>query len=272
MRILPKTPAQQIERLSVLVPTWGQQAGAIGLPSEIADELKDLLAAAKEAHAEALRTREAARNATRDFEVATARLMKLASAAVGTIKSNAQLSPAPNALLARASLPEQARKRTHPPLASPHSANVTVDQIGRATITWKTGAGGARGLRLGRQSRGGRQITYNIERQTERMVLVGTAKRQWLAPDRVILGSTGRPTFTDETPPPGRTTYTIYAQRGEQRASTAASTILCLPTAFVEPASPMHSVSSAVALAPRPARPLSQPPRVSNAPSIAARR
>lgn len=233
MRILPKTPAQQIERLDTLVPSWAEDPQAIGLSVERVNQIKELLAIAKQAHAAAIEARLTARNATQAFEVATRRLTRQAAAAIATIKSTAALAPRPVAVLAQASLPERAAAHRNPPTPPPTAPTVRVNHLGQAIISWKTGAGGARGDRLGRQSKGGNGVHYLIERQSN-----SQAARPGLKPDRLFLGTAYTPTFTDPNPLPGGSLYTITAIRNDKRAEQCVTVALNLPTAVPHPLGP----------------------------------
>lgn len=228
MRILPKTPAQQIERLSVLLPAWAEDPAAIGLsPAKVA-QIQVLLEHAQSAHAAALEARQAAQSATLAFENATRDLIGQAGPAIATIKAFAVTSAQASGILAQARLPARAPDQRNKPVPAPSNAAVTVDQRGRAIITWTTGAGGARGARLGRQSLVNSSIMYTVERRPAR-ARTGT-----------VLATTARPMFVDPDPLPGASTYTIRALRTKgtmDRHPPCTTVVLNLPTAPI-PATP----------------------------------
>lgn len=139
MRILPKTPAQQVERLTALIPAWAVDPGGLGLsPARIA-ELETLLAQARAAQLAAYEARNAARAATLAFEIATAALTHNASAAITTIKATAGTSPDPVAVLAQARLPaprSRARPGSIPAPGTPTEFRVELLQNGSVVLSW----------------------------------------------------------------------------------------------------------------------------------------
>lgn len=137
MRILPKTPAQQVQRLTTLVPAWAVDPGAIGLSPERIAEIEALLSQARAAQLAAYEARNAAQAATLAFEIATAALVRNASSAIGLIKATASASPDPAAVLARAQLPGPASPGSLPPPGTPTGFHVELLQTGSIVLSWK---------------------------------------------------------------------------------------------------------------------------------------
>lgn len=140
MRILPKTPAQQVQRLTTLVPAWAVDPEAIGLSPERIAEMTALLAQARAAQLAAYEARNAAQAATHAFEIATAALVRNASSAIGLIKATASASPDPAAVLLQAQLPVPngpgAPGSISPP-GTPTDFRVELLQTGSIVLSWK---------------------------------------------------------------------------------------------------------------------------------------
>lgn len=139
MRILPKTPAQQVRRLTTLVPAWAVDPVAVGLSPDRIAEIEALLAQARAAQLAAYEARNAARSATLAFENATAALVRNASSAIGLIKATASASSDPVAILARAQLPvtNAAAPGSLPPPGTPTGFRVELLQDGAIVLSWK---------------------------------------------------------------------------------------------------------------------------------------
>mgnify|MGYP001462183983 CR=1 FL=1 len=142
MRILPKTPAQQVQRLTTLVPAWAVDPGAIGLSPERIAEIEALLSQARAAQLAAYEARNAAQAATHAFEIATAALVRNASSAIGLIKATASASPDPAAVLLQAQLPDPhphgpASPGSLPPPGTPTNFRVELLQTGSIVLSWK---------------------------------------------------------------------------------------------------------------------------------------
>lgn len=140
MRILPKTPAQQVQRLTTLVPAWAVDPEAIGLSPERIAEIEALLSQARAAQLAAYEARNAAQAATLAFEIATAALVRNASSAIGLIKATASASPDPAAVLLQAQLPVPhgpATPGSIPPPGTPTGFHVELLQNGSIVLSWK---------------------------------------------------------------------------------------------------------------------------------------
>jgi hypothetical protein len=136
MRILPKTPAQQVVRLTTLVPAWAEHPEALGLSPERVAELEALLAQARAAQLAAYKARSAAQSATLAFEHATAALVDNASAAISLIKATATISGDPISVLSLAQLPApKPRGRIAPP-GTPKNFSVALRPTGSLLIKW----------------------------------------------------------------------------------------------------------------------------------------
>lgn len=136
MRILPKTPAQQVRRLTTLIPSWAQHQDAIGLSPQRVAQLKTLLDQARAAQLAAYHARDAARSATSAFEQATAQLVRQASASIRTIKITAKLTTQPVDVLSQALLPvPKTRGRIAEP-GTPRNFTCTLLADGSVQLKW----------------------------------------------------------------------------------------------------------------------------------------
>lgn len=196
MRILPKSPAQQVRRLTALVPTWAQQPDALGLSPARVAQIEGLLAQASAAQRRAYQARDAARSATLAFELATAALVRQAATAIRTIKITAKTSGTPVEILSRAHLPAPKPRGHIAPPGTPKNFTFTLGQTGLLLLKWECANP--------KESAG---TTYAVSRR------IGDHG------DFEHLASRGKKHFTDTTIPAGTSsiTYEVTAFRSTSR-------------------------------------------------------
>lgn len=203
MRILPKTPAQQVRRLTTLVRAWAVDPGGIGLTPARVAEIETLLAQAQDAQRAAYIARDAARSATLAFENATAQLKRGAAAAIGTIKAAARNSGQPVAVLALAQLPVPAAPSPIGPPGTPTGFSVDLLQNGSIVLSW-----------TGDNPSGSAGTMYEVRRR----IGSGGTPRTF-----EFLGVHGTKSFTDDTIPVGSAgvVYKITPIRSTRRGQPA---------------------------------------------------
>jgi hypothetical protein len=224
MRIIPKTASQRLAFARVHVPLWAEDPAAIGLTAEEVAEVDAALVDAAEARdrAESLRQQAVAATlaaGTRDQELARALADAIARIKLAAREAGVQAVD----IFARAQIPVPGvQQGNHDVLPTPASAEVRVSGAGQAALTWTTGAGGARGRRLGRQGFARLDVHYTVERYPL------SAGRVQSGPSTII-GVTSAPRFVDPAPLPGASAYLIRAVRGDRVGVDAAMATLLLP-------------------------------------------
>ncbi|CAG0971315.1 hypothetical protein PHYC_01264 [Phycisphaerales bacterium] len=197
MRVIPKTPREQIAFLTIHLPAWAQEPGAIGLsPAEIAG-LQELLDAARDLQMRAADARDAARGATASFNDAAGRMRDAAARAVAKIKATAA---GDQAVYSAAMIPQPAPGSPVPAPGKPFKPAFTLVGGGCVRLTWKC-----------RNPRGSDGTMYQIER-----AVGGTREFTHLA-------TVGEKSFTDTTLPRGaaEVEYRVTAIRSTRRGEAA---------------------------------------------------
>lgn len=178
---------------------WASDPGAVGLSQQQADSVRAAALAAQEAHAAALRARQAALNATAAQEQAERRLRRAVQNAVAVIDVCAENSPSPAAVFSAARIDPPTEPKRVPAPGKVRSLTVGLDPLsGAPVLRWR-----------GNNPRGGGSVTYIVSRMLpgERgFSFVGTAP-----PSGPM-----RRTFIDATLPAGVAwvRYTVQAVRG----------------------------------------------------------
>jgi hypothetical protein len=90
--VLPENPSEQLAFFLAHAPIWLERTETIGLSEETAVKVAELTEDAREKYAAALKARQAALDATRAWRDALKELKTVGSAAIGTIKSYAQIT------------------------------------------------------------------------------------------------------------------------------------------------------------------------------------
>lgn len=214
MRVIPKTPRQQVAFFRLHLPRWAASPEAFGLTPAMIAQIEALLVEAEAAMDAANKARIAARSLTQGMEDAAARLCKAGSAVVATIKLTARDNPV---LLAAAQIDPPDSPSEAPAPQAPINPVVMLDQFCSVRLEWETR--GPTGTERGDGARGG-GTHFVIYRQ-------GPGE-----PTRRIVGVTTHRFFVDERPPlvPGATiNYFVKARRAGKESASSTHTFVQLP-------------------------------------------
>lgn len=215
MRVLPRTPIEQILFFETHLPAWKADPQAVGLTDQQVQELSDLADAARAAFNRAASLRSEAHAATGALHGAARALMAKGSTAVLGIKAAARTDAEVYNL---AIIPPPRRGGVTPAPAVPRNLSATISANGSLRLTWE--GAGPTGTSRGPGARGGAGLLYLVYRKAP-----GEA-------DPTLITATNRLSCTDPRPPLIRgaeTLYTVQARRGERASIVSAPAVVHLP-------------------------------------------
>ncbi|HYE62692.1 MAG TPA: hypothetical protein VD997_11910 [Phycisphaerales bacterium] len=184
----------------VHAPIWVQEQATIGLSPQAAQGFQQSVDELEAAAAKVNQLRQAAIDATLEYNNALAQVKRLGGANVNTIKAYAQAS-GDRSVFARASIEPNAGPGTLPPPVPPSSIAAQVLPGGALELRWKA-----------KQPRGLENVQYQVRRSLNN-------EREW-----TLIGTAGSvKRYVDNTLPLGVTTarYLLTPWRGDHRGESS---------------------------------------------------
>lgn len=202
----PQARAARIAFIEQRIEEWTSKAGQIGLSTDEAGQLADMVQTARQRLDAALLARSLAKSATGEFHAAADPFSAYAGILIRKIRAFAEATADP-AVYTIAQIDPVAPPTPAPPPETPADMTTSLRNDGAAELRWKS-----------RSPRGMGGVTYEVQRR--------------LATEQTytILGSTTDKAYIDETLPPATpwASYRVLARRAGQASDVSEPVIVYL--------------------------------------------